>query len=87
MEDLGINSTQYSIALTVTYVPYIVAELPLTLAIRKVLVALVFNSTDSQRAQHPHPDSVHLLGSSHHVPGLHPQLCWSHRGSFLPRRV
>lgn len=36
MEDLGINSTQYSIALTVTYVPYIVAELPLTLAIRKV---------------------------------------------------
>lgn len=36
MEDLGINARQYSIALTVTYVPYIVAELPLTLAIKKV---------------------------------------------------
>jgi MFS family permease len=36
MEDIGINSKQYSIALTVTYVPYIAAELPLTLAIRKV---------------------------------------------------
>ncbi|KLT42605.1 MFS general substrate transporter, partial [Cutaneotrichosporon oleaginosum] len=36
MEDLGINAKQYSIALTVTYVPYIAAELPLTLAIKKV---------------------------------------------------
>lgn len=36
MEDLGINAKQYSIALTVTYVPYIVAELPLTLAIKKI---------------------------------------------------
>jgi len=36
MQDIGINSNQYSIALTVTYVPYIVAELPLTLLIRKV---------------------------------------------------
>lgn len=47
-KDLNMTSTQYSIALTVTYVgtlqwsgadaqvPYIVAELPLTLTIRKV---------------------------------------------------
>ncbi|BEJ10795.1 hypothetical protein CspHIS471_0102170 [Cutaneotrichosporon sp. HIS471] len=35
-EDLGMTARQYSIALTVTYVPYIVAELPLTLAIKKV---------------------------------------------------
>lgn len=36
MEDLKLTNRQYSIALTVTYVPYIVAELPLTLLIRKV---------------------------------------------------
>lgn len=36
MEDLKLTNHQYSIALTVTYVPYIVAELPLTLLIRKV---------------------------------------------------
>jgi hypothetical protein len=34
--DLKLSNTQYSIALTVTYVPYTVAELPLTLAIRKM---------------------------------------------------
>jgi hypothetical protein len=34
--DLKLSNTQYSIALTVTYVPYIVAELPLTLAIKKM---------------------------------------------------
>ncbi|RSH90376.1 hypothetical protein EHS25_000981 [Saitozyma podzolica] len=34
--DLKLSNTQYSIALTVTYVPYIVAELPLTLAIKKI---------------------------------------------------
>ncbi|CAD6569031.1 MAG: hypothetical protein CYPHOPRED_003029 [Cyphobasidiales sp. Tagirdzhanova-0007] len=32
--DLKLTSHQYSVALTVTYVPYIVAELPLTLAMR-----------------------------------------------------
>lgn len=32
--DLGLTNTQYSIVLTVTYVPYIVAELPLTLAMK-----------------------------------------------------
>ncbi len=32
--DLGLSNTQYSIALTVTYVPYIAAELPLTLAMK-----------------------------------------------------
>lgn len=36
MEDLKLTDLQYSIALTVTYVPYIVAELPLTLLIRKM---------------------------------------------------
>lgn len=36
MEDLKLTNHQYSIALTVTYVPYIAAELPLTLLIRKV---------------------------------------------------
>ena len=34
--DLGLTNRQYSIVLTVTYVPYIVAELPLTLAMRAV---------------------------------------------------
>lgn len=32
--DLGLTNTQYSIVLTVTYVPYIAAELPLTLAMK-----------------------------------------------------
>jgi MFS family permease len=36
--DLGLTNRQYSIALTVTYVPYIVAELPLTLALKKMYV-------------------------------------------------
>ncbi|BEJ10861.1 hypothetical protein CspHIS471_0102830 [Cutaneotrichosporon sp. HIS471] len=36
MTDLKLTNHQYSIALTVTYVPYIVAELPLTLLIRKI---------------------------------------------------
>ncbi|KLT43441.1 MFS general substrate transporter [Cutaneotrichosporon oleaginosum] len=36
MQDLKLTNHQYSIALTVTYVPYIAAELPLTLLIRKV---------------------------------------------------
>lgn len=36
MTDLKLTNRQYSIALTVTYVPYIVAELPLTLLIRKM---------------------------------------------------
>lgn len=36
--DLGLTNRQYSIALTVTYVPYIVAELPLTLALKKMCV-------------------------------------------------
>jgi hypothetical protein len=35
-KDLGLSNRQYSIALTVTYIPYIVAELPLTLAMKKV---------------------------------------------------
>ncbi|WWC67388.1 uncharacterized protein I206_101296 [Kwoniella pini CBS 10737] len=34
--DLKLTNRQYSIALTVTYVPYIVAELPLTLAMKRV---------------------------------------------------
>ncbi|KAL7422803.1 hypothetical protein Q5752_002099 [Cryptotrichosporon argae] len=34
--DLHLSSRQYSIALTVTYVPYIVAELPVTLLMNKV---------------------------------------------------
>ncbi|WRT63132.1 uncharacterized protein IL334_000035 [Kwoniella shivajii] len=34
--DLKLTNRQYSIALTVTYVPYIAAELPLTLAMKKV---------------------------------------------------
>lgn len=28
------NSTQYSIALTVTYIPYIIAEFPITMLIK-----------------------------------------------------
>lgn len=36
MKDLKLTNHQYSIVLTVTYVPYIVAELPLTLLIRIV---------------------------------------------------
>jgi hypothetical protein len=36
--DLSLTNRQYSIALTVTYVPYIVAELPLTLALKKMYV-------------------------------------------------
>ena len=36
--DLGLSNKQYSIALTVTYIPYIVAELPLTLALKKMYV-------------------------------------------------
>lgn len=34
--DLGLTNNQFSIALTVTYVPYIAAELPLTLALKKM---------------------------------------------------
>lgn len=34
--DLRLSNKQYSIALTVTYIPYIVAELPLTLALKKM---------------------------------------------------
>ncbi|KAL1411874.1 hypothetical protein Q8F55_002853 [Vanrija albida] len=34
--DLGLTDKQYSLALTTTYIPYIVAELPLTLAIKKI---------------------------------------------------
>ncbi|EEH21202.2 hypothetical protein PABG_03433 [Paracoccidioides brasiliensis Pb03] len=35
-KDLGINDTQYQTAITVTYVPYIVAELPSNLVIKKI---------------------------------------------------
>ena len=35
-KDLGLTSHQYSVCLTVTYVPYIVAELPLTLLMKKM---------------------------------------------------
>lgn len=38
MTDLKLTNWQYSVVLTITYVPYIVAELPLTLLIRKVCV-------------------------------------------------
>lgn len=36
LKDLDMTSTQYSIALTVTYIPYIAAEMPLTLAMKKI---------------------------------------------------
>ena len=35
-KDLGLTNRQYSIALTVTYVPYIAAELPLTLLMKRM---------------------------------------------------
>lgn len=34
LEDLNMTTFQYSIALTVTYVPYIVAEFPITMLIK-----------------------------------------------------
>jgi hypothetical protein len=34
LTDLNMTSRQYSIALTVTYVPYIVAEYPITMLIK-----------------------------------------------------
>lgn len=40
LTDLGMNSHQYSVALTITYVPYIVAEFPLTMLIKILYVAL-----------------------------------------------
>jgi hypothetical protein len=33
-KDLGISNHQYSVALTVTYVPYILAELPSNLVLK-----------------------------------------------------
>jgi hypothetical protein len=39
-KDLKMTNEQYSIALTVTYVPYIVAELPSNLILKVSLIAL-----------------------------------------------